>query len=440
MAESKLVDHLGRPISTDDLKKSDEQGAYTGAVSSRQRNSAIIAFQLSTERLGVILRGASSGNADEFLGLAKEIEKRDLHYRAVLSQRKDGVAKIVPRVQAASEDPQDVAIKDALENEIHRSQFGAMIKTQLDALAKGYAVTEMTWDFSGPLAFPRFTERDQRDFKYDTQTLQELRKKTASPEGEELTPGKYIVHEPRLVSGIPIESALAYPVSIYYLIKSYAVKDWSAFSEVFGFPVRVGTYPEGSTAEQQSDLLAAVTSIGNDAAAIIHENMEIHFQGAVQGAGGKDLYEGLASWCNSEISKGVVGQTLTTQQGSVGSLSLGEVMERVKQDKAEMDAASLADTIQDQFIKIWFGLNFPALPEERCPTLVMEEEEREDLEALGNYMWEGVDRGLRIPSSWVRDKIGAPEPEEGEEVLVPKTSAAAEPVSGDADDETDASL
>lgn len=417
-----LVDHRGRPVSSSDLKKTDEQSSYVGVVSSRQRNASIVAFQLSAERLGQILREASSGNADEFLALAKEIEKRDLHYRAVLSQRKDGVSKIVPRVQAASEEPKDVEIKAALEREIRRSQFGAMVRTLLDALSKGYAVTEMTWDFSGPLATPTFTERDQRDFMYDPVTLQQLRKKTLSPNGEDLVPGKYIVHEPRLVSGIPIESALAYPVSIYYLIKAYAIKDWSAFAEVFGFPVRVGVYPEGSTQEQKDNLLAAVTAIGTDAAAIVHENMSIHFEGAVKGAGGKDLYSGLADFCDLQVSKGVVGQTLTTQQGSVGSLALGEVMERVLQNKHEMDASAIASTVQDQFTKLWFGLNFPSLPAEQSPRVVMEEEEREDLEALGTFIFEAVDRGVRIPATWVRDKIGAPEPEDGEDVLMPKAT------------------
>jgi phage gp29-like protein len=99
-------------------------------------------------------------------------------------------------------------------------------------------------------------------------------------------------------------------------------------------------------------------------------------------------------------------------------------MERVKQDKAEMDARAIANTIQDQFVKVWYGLNFPARPDELCPELIMEEEEREDLEALGKYVWEAVDRGMKIPAAWLRDKIGAPEPEEGEEVLQPKAKSA----------------
>jgi phage gp29-like protein len=302
-----------------------------------------------------------------------------------------------------------------------------MVKTLLDALAKGYAVSEMTWDFSGPLAWPRFTERDQRDFRYDPQTLQELRKNDATPDGTELIPGKYIVHEPRLVSGIPIESALAYPVSIYYLIKAFAIKDWSAFAEVFGFPVRVGVYPEGSTEDQQDELLAAVTAIGTDAAAIVHENMKIMFEGAVKGAGGRELYEGLADFCDLQISKGVVGQTLTTQQGTVGSLALGKTHESRLEDKVAMDAKAIVATVVDQFVKIWFGLNFPSLPEERCPKLVMEEEEREDLAALGKYIFEAVDRGVRIPASWIRDKIGAPEPEDDDEVLAPKATGSQTP-------------
>jgi phage gp29-like protein len=423
MPESKLVDHLGRPIRSSDLKKPDHS-TRTGIVSARQRNSAIIAFQLSAERLGQILRDATVGSATDFLSLAKEMEKRDLHYRAVLSQRKDGVAKILPRVLAASDDPRDVEIKEALERELKRSQFGKMIRNLLDALSKGYAVSEMTWDFSGQFASPRFADRDQRDFRYDPRTLQELRKNDNTPSGTEMTPGKYLVHEPRLVSGTPLEGALAYPVSIYYLIKSFAIKDWAAFAEVFGFPVRVGTYPEGATEDQQDDLLAAVQSIGVDAAAIVHEQMKIHFESAVQGAGGRDLFEGLADFCDLQISKGVVGQTLTTQQGTVGSLALGKTHEHRLEDKVAMDATAIADTVNDQFVRVWYGLNFPTEPDGRRPIVLLEEEERDDIKALMDYVAQAADRGVKISASWVRDKIGAPEPEEGEEVLHPKTGAS----------------
>lgn len=422
---SQLVDHRGRPIKSDDLKKPDHQGAYTGIVSSRQRSTALAALSLTAERLGTILQAASAGNANDFLALAREMEKRWPHYRSVLSQRKNGVTKIVPRVQAYSEDPQDVAIKEALEQEVRRAQFGAMIKGLLDGIAKGYAVVEMTWDFSGPLASPTFTERDQRDFKYDPKTLRELRKNDLTPDGSELIPGKYIVHEPGLVSGIPIESGLAFPASIYYLLHKYAMNDWAAFAEVFGMPVRVGVYPEGASQAEQDELLAAVTAIGVDAATLIHENMRIHFEQAIQGAGGKDLYEGLASFCNTEVTKLVMTQTLTTQQGSVGSLALGEVHERGKQDVSEGDANAIAGTVDDQFTKLWFGLNCPALPKERRPKIVLEEEEREDLGALITYVGEAADRGVKIPAAWVRDKIGAPEPDGDEDVLRPKAAKSA---------------
>ena len=60
--------------------------------------------RLSPERLASILRDVRSGECPaEYLELAQDMEMRDLHYRSVLSTRKDAVCGLEIRVEPASD-------------------------------------------------------------------------------------------------------------------------------------------------------------------------------------------------------------------------------------------------------------------------------------------------------------------------------------------------
>ena len=59
---------------------------------------------------------------------------------------------------------------------------------------------------------------------------------------------------------------LAWP----WLFKNFAVRDLAEFLEIYGLPLRLGTYnPNTSDDKARATLLRAVIGIGHDAAAIV---------------------------------------------------------------------------------------------------------------------------------------------------------------------------
>src|SRR5690606_81253 len=60
--------------------------------------------------------------------------------------------------------------------------------------------------------------------------------------GIPLQPYKFIVHKPRIKTGLTLRGGLARLVAAAYMCKSYALTDWMAFAELFGMPIRVGRY------------------------------------------------------------------------------------------------------------------------------------------------------------------------------------------------------
>lgn len=391
----------------------------------RSRYTPIIALQLSAEKLQRIFTQADDGDHEDLMTLADEILQRDMHFRAVVQTRRLIVSHIPVTVHEASDDARDVQIAEDLRSVVDTGNFRDMVLQLLDATYKGFSVSEMVWDFRKTPASPRFKDRDQRDFKYDAGDMTTLRRKTSEISVEEMRAGKYLVHEPKIMSGTPLSGGLCRPMAILYLLKSFALKDWNAFAEVFGFPLRIAKHPQNATDEVKDTLLATLQALGTDAAAVISDDLSIEFATGVTAGGGQDVFEGLASFCDRAASKGVLGQTLTTEQGTVGSLALAEVQERVMFDIRDHDADQVSGTIQDQFVKIWTALNYGENVEP--PRLQKKHRDPEDLEALGGFLWPAIQNGLAVPQSWVRDKISAPEPEGDEPIMGAQSSADPEP-------------
>src|SRR5699024_7154485 len=112
----------------------------------------------------------------------------------------------------------------------------------------------------------------------------ELRLRDNSVDGESLQPFGWIVHQHAARPGHFARSALGRVLAWPFLFKNYSVRDLAEFLEIYGLPMRLGTYPPGASDREKATLLRAVTSIGHAAAGIIPEGMAIEFQEAAKGA------------------------------------------------------------------------------------------------------------------------------------------------------------
>jgi phage gp29-like protein len=126
--------------------------------------------RLTPERLATILADVRRGECPaEYLELSQDIELRDLHYRSVLSTRKDAVTGLEIKVIPAGEDDKDVELADAVERDLVKNQSAklrSLIRDMLDALGKGFSVNEIIWDTSRtPWKPKKYKFRDPRWFQ-----------------------------------------------------------------------------------------------------------------------------------------------------------------------------------------------------------------------------------------------------------------------------------
>ncbi|SDI83755.1 Mu-like prophage protein gp29 [Pseudomonas flavescens] len=413
MAKSTIVDQYGRPIEYDQLTEEVAGPRITGV---RQIWHPSVASGLTPGRLATILQAAAEGNAHDYLTLAEEMEERDLHYASVLGTRRLGLGGLQVRIEAFSDDAEDVRRADALRELVDAPEFGEMQSDLTDALGKGYAVNEIIWDRSGKTWTPeRFEERDQRFFQFDRETGRELRllDDAAPMDGLPLAPYKFIVHYPRIRSGLPIRGGLARLAAVGYMCKAWTWKDWMAFADIFGMPMRVGRYGPGASKDDIGVLMSAVANLGSDAAAVIPDSMRIDFTQAVQVAGAGDFFKGLAEWWDKQISKGILGQTMTADDGS--SMAQARVHDGIRLDLLEADAKALSNTLNRSLVRPWCDLNFA--PGRGYPKLVVVVPNPEDIKALVSALKGLVPMGLEVEQSVIRDKLNLPEPDKGAKLL-----------------------
>lgn len=413
MARSPIVDQYGRNIEYEQLTEEVAAPRVTGV---RQVWHPSVAGGLTPGRLAALLQAATEGDARDYLTLAEEMEERDLHYASVLGTRKLALAGLNVRIEAATDDAEDVRRADALREVVAAPEFGELQTDLTDALGKGYSVAEIIWDRSGKTWMPeRYEWRDPRFFMFDRETGQELRLLDEADvvNGLPLAPYKFIVHRPRLRTGLPIRGGLARLAAVAYMCKAWTWKDWMGFADIFGIPMRVGRYGPNASKDDIGILMSAVANLGSDAAAVIPDSMRIDFTQAANVTGAGDFFKGLAEWWDKQMSKAIVGQTMSADDGA--SLAQAKVHNEVRLDLLTADAKAESNSLNRMFVRPFCDLNFA--PGRSYPRLVIDVPKAEDLELLIKAVTAFVPLGMRIEQSVIRDKFGLPEPAEGAEIL-----------------------
>ena len=232
-----------------------------------------------------------------------------------------------------------------------------------------------------------------------------------------------VFHAPGLSGGIPLTGGVARSALWAWVFKSYALRDWASFAELYGQPIRLGRYGLEATPEDIATLKTAVFGIGSDAAAVLPQGMALEIVESGSKTASAELYARLIDYLDQQVSKAVLGQTMTTDSGS--SRAQAQVHDEVRADLLRADARAIAATLTRDLLTPLIRLNLgDSAP---LPVLTLRVDEPEDMAALAAQVQQLSAAGLPIPQGWVRAKWGIPEPKAGEAVLGATQSNLAQP-------------
>lgn len=375
---------------------------------------------LTPGRVATIMREADAGNALRFLELAEIVEERDLHYVGVLGTRKRSVAQLDIQVDAASDDADAKAQASAIEAWLLRDELQDELFDILDAIGKGVSYTEIIWDTSeGQWQPTRLEWRDPRWFTFDRLDGRTPLLRTDTGDVP-LDPFKFICATIKAKSGLPIRSGLARLACWSWMFKSFTLRDWAIFTQTYGQPIRVGKYGPGATEPEKDTLFRAVSNIAGDCAAIVPDSMLIEFVELKNAAGNADVYLKRADWLDQQISKGVLGQTATTD-AIAGGHAIGQEHRQVQEDIERADAKAISAVLNRDLVKPWIDLQYG--PQKVYPRLRVGRQDTKDIKATTDALKTLVPMGIKVQASVARDMLGFGDPDKGSDILV----APAEP-------------
>jgi len=415
-----VVDYLGRPIRKELLTQRLSLPTVTGV---RQAVGMSASRGLTPERLARILRAAENDDPEQYLALAEEMEEKDGHYNSVLGTRKRQVAQLQMTVSAAtgSTDPKDKLAAELVQT--HLVDTGVLddwLFDALDAVGKGFSLSEIVWNTSASTnlwTIDQIDWVDPRFVRFDRITRRRPMLLGDGGMPEELEPGKFVFLTLKAKSGLPIRAGLARIAAWSFLFKNFALKDWVQFCEVYGLPLRVGTYDSSASEEDKEALLAALRMIAIDAAGIIPKTMEIKFIEAAQKGGAADFYKLLYSTMDDQVSKAVIGQT-GTADAVPGQLGGGNEKAAVREDIERADAKKLSSGINKQIVKTFVDFNLGPRPN-GYPVVTIGRAETKNAALIIQAAKELVPMGYRIAQTDIDEAIGVSTPGDDEKVLTP---------------------
>lgn len=421
-----IVDQFGNPIQTRALKE-----PQTARVASLHQEFASHPVRgLTPAKLAGILESAETGDLLAQNDLFEDMEEKDGHILAEMGKRKRALLglewSIQPPRNATPEEEKLAAYADEVIRDL--PDLEDVMFDLLDAIGKGYSCCEIEWRLDGREWLPdKIEHRPPRWFNVDRATRAELRLRDMSMDGQALQPFGWLTHIHKAKSGYITRSGLGRCLVWPFLFKNYSVRDLAEFLEIYGLPLRLGTYPSGASDDEKRTLLQAVVNIGHAAAGIVPEGMMIDFKEAAKGTEGP--FNSMIDWCERTESKAILGQTLSAEAKATGMGSgVATLQGDVRWDLTISDARQLNGTLTRDLVYPILALNKGVTSLRRSPRFAFDTSTSEELNTFSLGIARMVSVGTRIPEKWVHQKLKIPEPEGDEPILMPtQASAMADP-------------
>lgn len=274
----------------------------------------------------------------------------DLHLSGCVEQRKGLVLSRSFRLTNAGG---EVADEAALY--FRQAWFRQLMSLCLDSRYWGHSLIELgalTTDGDGCPCYEGVTLIPRQH------VIPELHRVTTDP-GQD--PAKGIDYRERpwtdrlIEAGAPEELGLYLKAATQTIPKKNTLAFWDTFAEVFGMPMRIARTSSRDEKElQRTESMLA--GMGANFWSIFPEGTDIQIVESSRGDA-YNVYDRRIDRANSELSKLILGQTMTVEDGS--SLSQSQTHLKVLENLVEDDAAMLRDIVNSQLLPRMVRHGFP---------------------------------------------------------------------------------
>lgn len=296
----------------------------------------------------------------------------DPHVYACIQSRKAGVQSLEWEINRGVDKDKNAEI---IENVLKKLDIHKLISDILDATSFGFQPLEIMWKKSenGYVLPEKISAKPAEWFCFDNDNNLKFRTKE-NYYGELLPDKKFLLVQNNPTYENPYGERTLSRVFWSVTFKKGGLKFWAVFTEKYGMPHLIGKHPRGASRDETDSLANMLEDMIQDAIAVIPDDSSVEIQEANK-TSSAEIYDKLIDKMNAEISKAILGQTLTTEVGSMGSYAAANTHMQVRKDIIASDQ-KLVESVINKLIRWIYEINFPNT---EIPVFSMYEEEEVDL-------------------------------------------------------------
>lgn len=332
----------------------------------------------------------------------------DARIGSLVENRQDKIL----RLDMGQVDGNDERINEACRSAITYNKIQKLGLQLLNALPYGFSISEVIWKREAGLLVPAdFIPIPRSLIRFSKFETGDRYMPILITNNEPLNmPYKFIIHRndrgTGSVEGLSILRQVYWP----WQFKKLGFKFWTMAAERIGVPTILALFETKTDVESKKrandlvDILHQIRSGASLALGNVKEVKYLNAEGAI-----KD-FDVLISMCNTEISYGLTGQSLTTNEAQYGTRANAVLHDDTFAAVITKDAQNLQSTIQTLYD--WFcELNFPG----SCPLSF-------EIDAGESAPWEmitkAIELGIPVSKRALYNQHKIPEPETEEDSFV----------------------
>lgn len=320
---------------------------------------------LTAERVHAAITAAEQGDTQDLFSIYRDVLVADTHIGSVIDTRFLAVLGDEPMISPSNpDDPDDVAAAEAIKAAVDRlPDFMGLCADLLWGAIWPLAVVERTYkraevpglvyDWGDIVAVPDHLFR----FTCGTLEIAAVDPATRRPTGHFFKPEatRYITHRGHLMRHPDCWGGPMRALAWWFFLKVMDREWWVRFLDRFGTPFPVAKF-EKNDDRSRMILERALKLSSRIGGLVVSSGTSVELAQANTAAA--DAHEKFFRVCNDEISRRVLGQTLSSTASPTGiGNGASDLQGQVRGDISQFDKKRLAQTLRTQFFKPWLRLN-----------------------------------------------------------------------------------
>lgn len=279
----------------------------------------------------------------------------DAHVSSVVESRKAGTRTLSWRL--AESDSCPTKVRAYVNETLLKIDVPQLINHCLDARLYGWTFIELIYNLKNGIWHLIDTpQRNQEWFEFDEYNNILFNGGAYGAKTEKVPELKHLLIQNNASYSNPHGEALLSKVYWSCVFKRDTMNAWLIASEKYGAPLLYGAYPDGWSTTQKETALEDLSNLVKSGTGLAPLSLKVE-QIPAMSSGNGDMFRSLVDFCNNEISKALVGATLTSEVGASGSYAVGKVHYQVMQTIIADDVQFVQSAFQRLIDKICF-LNF----------------------------------------------------------------------------------